>query len=146
MLTVCKRLRYFLSPSWASDTMWHGENGFSSRPRKPVFRSLLYWLSYETFVYFSGLTALLKVKLPLCLANYAPCYDDVGERGDIFPLFLTVAQDGGDWSAIPPSCFTPGKEPLVPVGYILAGCAPEPVWILCRRKSVRPCRESNPAV
>jgi hypothetical protein len=31
--------------------------------------------------------------------------------------FLTLALDGGEWSASCPGCFTPGKESLVPTGY-----------------------------
>jgi hypothetical protein len=42
--------------------------------------------------------------------------------------FLTLALDGGEWSAsCPGRALPPGKEPLVPNGEE-AGWAPEPVW------------------
>jgi hypothetical protein len=37
-----------------------------------------------------------------------------------------IALDGGEWSALRPSRFTPGKEPLLPIGQE-AGWAPEPL-------------------
>jgi hypothetical protein len=39
-----------------------------------------------------------------------------GGSGGRAPPFLTRALDEGEWSASRPSRFTPGKEPLVPIG------------------------------
>ena len=41
-------------------------------------------------------------------------------------LSLTLALDGGEWSAARPGCFTPGKDPVPKVQE--AGWAPGPVW------------------
>jgi hypothetical protein len=43
---------------------------------------------------------------------------------DVYPhVFLTSAQDGGEWSALRPAALPPGKEPPVPIGEE-AGWAP----------------------
>jgi hypothetical protein len=42
-----------------------------------------------------------------------------------FHEFLTLALDGGEWSASRPDRFTPRKEPLVPIGEE-AGWGPGP--------------------
>jgi hypothetical protein len=47
--------------------------------------------------------------------------------------FLTMALDGGEWSASQPGHFTPSKEPLVATEQE-AEWAPEPVWTLQRSK------------
>jgi hypothetical protein len=49
--------------------------------------------------------------------------------GGIAPtLFLTLALEGGEWSATcPDRALPPGKEPPVPTVQE-AGWAPEPVW------------------
>jgi hypothetical protein len=45
-----------------------------------------------------------KVKLPLCLINYAPCHEDVWGSGGIAPQFLTSALDRGERSVPTPLC------------------------------------------
>jgi hypothetical protein len=52
---------------------------------------------------------LCKIKLFLCLINYALCHKDICGSGGI-----ALGTDGGEWSASHPSRFNPGKEP--PVG------------------------------
>jgi hypothetical protein len=41
--------------------------------------------------------------------------------GDITPLFLTSALEGGEWSASRPGRFTPGKSPRYPLDRRLGG-------------------------
>jgi hypothetical protein len=36
--------------------------------------------------------------------------------GGIDPRILTLALDGGEWSALLPACFTPMERALVPIG------------------------------
>jgi hypothetical protein len=49
-------------------------------------------------------------------------------RGGIAPTFLTLALEGGEWSASRPGrALPPGEEPPVPTVQE-AGWAPEPVW------------------
>jgi len=50
------------------------------------------------------------------LLNYAPCHEDVWEMEVQLHAFLNLALDGGEWSASCPDCFTPRKEPPVPIG------------------------------
>jgi hypothetical protein len=57
-----------------------------------------------------------KVKLSLCLINYASRHEDVLGSGGIAPSFLTSAIDGGDWSASRPSRFPLAKHSSVPIG------------------------------
>jgi hypothetical protein len=68
-----------------------------------------------------------KVKLSQCF-NWAPHHGGVlGECRCSSTHPLTSALDGDEWSTSRPSLFTPGKEPLVPIGEE-AGWAPEPFW------------------
>jgi hypothetical protein len=53
-----------------------------------------------------------KVKLSLCLNNYALCHDDVLGSGGIASPFLISVPDEGEWSASWPSCFIHGTRPL----------------------------------
>jgi hypothetical protein len=56
-----------------------------------------------------------KVKLSLC-------YEDIQVIGVIAPPFVTLALDGGEWSASLPCCFTPqGKSPRYPLDRSLGG-------------------------
>jgi hypothetical protein len=45
-------------------------------------------------------------KSSLCLIKQAPRYEDVPESRSIAPPFLTLAVDGGEWSASRPCRFT----------------------------------------
>jgi hypothetical protein len=83
----------------------------------------------------------VKVKLSLCVINETPRHEDVWERGDIAPPFLTSALDGGQRSASRPGRFTsweidPGTH------WIGDWWAPEPTWLQWRDRNL-PCRESN---
>jgi hypothetical protein len=51
-----------------------------------------------------------KVKLSLCLINEVPHHEDEWESGSVAQLFLTLALDIGEWSALRPGRFTPGKR------------------------------------
>jgi hypothetical protein len=63
-----------------------------------------------------------KVKLPLCLTNYALCHEDVWGSGCTDPLFLTLTLVGGELSASRSTHFTPwGKSPQYPLDRRLGG-------------------------
>jgi hypothetical protein len=49
----------------------------------------------------------IKIKLSLCLFNYALCHEDVWRSRGIAAPFLTSALVGGEWSASRPGRFTP---------------------------------------
>jgi hypothetical protein len=54
-------------------------------------------------------------------------------------LFMTLAVDGGEWSASRPGhTLLPGKGPLVPIVQE-AGWAPEPVWTQRLQKNPFAC-------
>jgi hypothetical protein len=55
-------------------------------------------------------------------------HEDMGSGG-IAPPFLTSALDGGEWSGLRLSLFTPGKESLIPIGHG-AVWTPDLVWTL----------------
>jgi len=57
----------------------------------------------------------VNVKLSPCLTKYQTMKAYWGSGG-IVHTFLTSATDECDWSASRPNRFTPGKEPLLPVG------------------------------
>jgi hypothetical protein len=80
---------------------------------------------------------MVKARLSLCLINYAPRHKDIWGSGGKAPTLLTLALNGGEYSASCPGCFTPGEESLVPTGQE-AGWAPELVWMLWREKSLAP--------
>jgi hypothetical protein len=50
----------------------------------------------------------VKLKLSLCLINYDPLYEDIWGSG--VPPFLTLALNGGEWSASHPGGFIPREE------------------------------------
>jgi hypothetical protein len=52
-----------------------------------------------------------KVKLSMCLINWAPCHEDLLGSGVIVPPFYTSAVHGGQWSASCTCRFSVGKEP-----------------------------------
>jgi len=55
--------------------------------------------------------------VPVISLNGAPCHEGVlGEWMYSSTHSLTLAVDGGEWSASRSSRFNPGKEPLVPIG------------------------------
>jgi hypothetical protein len=51
----------------------------------------------------------VTVKLSLCLINLAPCDEHTGESGGIAPPYLTSTLHGGEWPALCPGRFIPGK-------------------------------------
>jgi hypothetical protein len=71
----------------------------------------------------------------------------MGERRYSSHSYLTLALDGGEWSASCPSrALPPGKGPLVPIG-LEAGWAPEPVWTQgLEEKSSAPAGDRTPIV
>jgi hypothetical protein len=72
-------------------------------------------------------TRKVKVKLFLCF-NWAPLHEDVlGVWRYSSTHSLTLALDGGEWSASRPGRFTPRESSPVPIG-LEAGWVPEPVW------------------
>jgi len=52
-----------------------------------------------------------KVKVSLCF-NGALCHEGILEEWRYSSPFLTLALDGGEWSASHPSCFTPRERAL----------------------------------
>jgi hypothetical protein len=66
--------------------------------------------------------------------------------GDITPQSLTLALDEGDGLVSRPGCFTPGKRtPGTHWIGLLAGCAPEPVWMLWTKENFSPAGNQTPA-
>jgi hypothetical protein len=66
--------------------------------------------------------------------------------GGMATPFLTSELHGGQWSALRPSRFTPGKKPLVSIGRE-AAWAPKQVWTLWNReKSLTSAGNQTPAV
>jgi hypothetical protein len=80
-----------------------------------LYSNYYYWVLYviRTFscIYqIIRITCVLKkVKLSVCLINWALCHEDIWGSGDIAPPFLTSALDGDEWSASRPGCYTPGE-------------------------------------
>jgi hypothetical protein len=76
----------------------------------------------EQFITYDDASSLLythfTVKLSLCFFfNWAPSHEGaLGEWRYRATHSLTSALDGGEWSALRPGRFTPGKDPLVPTG------------------------------
>jgi hypothetical protein len=52
----------------------------------------------------------IKVKLSLCLINWASRHEDILEGGGIAPPLLISVLDGGEWLASHPSRFNPGER------------------------------------
>jgi hypothetical protein len=69
---------------------------------------------------------MVKVKLPLCLINYAPGHEDISGSRDIAPPFFNPELDERGWSEV--ALFL-RREHLVPIEnkvyYI-----PETLWLL----------------
>jgi hypothetical protein len=51
-----------------------------------------------------------KVKLSMCLTNWALCHKGVRGSGCIDPIFFTLALASVEWSASRPGRFTPGER------------------------------------
>jgi hypothetical protein len=87
----------------------------------------------------------VKVKLSLWLINSALCHEDVWGSGCIAPPFLTLALDGGEWSTLHPSRFTPGE--IASSAYWKKGrMDPRASLNTVQMRKILPCWESNPAV
>jgi hypothetical protein len=92
-LTTLSKLRRLLTAEWKRDYEWcTGKN-----------------------VAYFRVKGKVKVKLSLCF-NSAPRHESVMEEWRYSSTHsLTLALDGGEWSASRPGRFIPGKEPLVPI-------------------------------
>jgi hypothetical protein len=55
------------------------------------------WVSCTAHLRF--FMRLHKVKLPVCVINWALCYEDLWLNGGIAPSFLTLVVHGGEWLA-----------------------------------------------
>jgi hypothetical protein len=78
---------------------------------------------------------LVKVKLSLCLIDYAPHHEDMGEWSTA-PPSLSSALDGGEWSASRSGCFIPRE-----------GVSGTTFWMLWRReKFVAPAENQTQAI
>jgi hypothetical protein len=85
-----------------------------------------------------------KVKLSQCF-KWAPCHEGIlGEWKYSSIHSLTWVLDGGGWSALRPSCFTP-RERAPDTHWIGAWVGPRPILDMAvKRKIPSPCWESNP--
>jgi hypothetical protein len=77
------------------------------------------------------------------LINQALCHEDVCGSGGTAPPFLTLALDGGEWSASRPCRFTFFKI-VHSVHWKESGWDSELVWTPWRREKSYPYRELNP--
>jgi hypothetical protein len=87
---------------------WHNTGAPYTKQTERVIHSLF---PFQPLSFHEWFLAWLqrgekRVKLSLCLTNYAPRHGDVWGSGGIDPLFLTSALDGGEWSASHPGRFT----------------------------------------
>jgi hypothetical protein len=82
--------------------------------------------------------------LSLCLINRALRHEDVWRSGGVAPPFLTLALDGGEWSASHPGRFTSGER--TPGTRWTGGCVDPRAGLdtVEKRKISCLCRESNP--
>jgi hypothetical protein len=94
--------------------VWHGDE-------KSVFLRISADSHMKRLFAYECVTALLRVKMSLCLVNYSPRHEDIWGSGYIFPPFLTAALDEGDWLATRPSRFTPEEIPLYALDRWLGG-------------------------
>jgi hypothetical protein len=88
----------------------------------------------------------VKVKVKLCLCfNWALCHEGVlGEWMYSSTRSLTLALDGGEWSASRPSRFSPRER--APSTHLIGGWV-GPRFVMdavVRRKIPSPCQDSNP--
>jgi hypothetical protein len=87
---------------------------------------------------------MVKVKLSLCLINYALCHDDIWGVEVYLHKFVTLALND-EWSVSCPSHFTLEESgPSTPTGQEAAR-APEAFWMLWKGGKIScPCQEWNP--
>jgi hypothetical protein len=79
--------------------------------------------------------------LALCLIHEVPCLEYVWGNGVIAPPLLTLAQEGGEWSAACPGEIARG------IHWIGDWMGPRPsLDAVERRKKFFPCREPNPVI
>jgi hypothetical protein len=90
-------------------------------------------------------TIKVKVKLSLCFINWVPCHEDVlGQWRYSFTHSLTLALDGGEWSASHPGHFTP-RERAPGTHWIGGWVGPRAVLDpVVKRKIPSPSQELNP--
>jgi hypothetical protein len=91
------------------------------------------------------ITIKVKVKLSLYFFNWAPCHKGILGSGGIAPhILLTLALDGGEWSASYPGHFTPRER--APGNHWIGGwVGPRAVLdALVKRKIPSPHQDSNP--
>jgi hypothetical protein len=81
-----------------------------------------------------------KIKLSLHIL-----WRHTGRKEVQFHSFLTLALDGGKWSASHPGCFTPEKQPWVATKKA-AGWAPEMVWIILRKEKSCTAHDLKPGL
>jgi hypothetical protein len=74
-------------------------------PYKKCFKNTPVMLIRDR-VYSSVTVDSRRIKLSLCLINYAPCHEYVLRSGGIAPSFLTSTLDGNEQSASQPDHFT----------------------------------------
>jgi hypothetical protein len=79
----------------------------------------------------------VRESYPWASINYAPSHEDVWGSEDIAPPFLTLALDGGEWSASNPCCFI-ASERALSTHCIGAAWAPEKVRMLWRTENLLP--------
>jgi hypothetical protein len=85
-----------------------------------------------------------KVKLSLCFFKWTPCYEGVLGGGGIVSCILTLALDGGEWSASRPGRFTP-RERAPGIHWIGGWVSPRAILdVVGKRKIPSPCQKSNP--
>jgi hypothetical protein len=95
------------------------------------------------FLHYKNETHLLKWLGPCALTEHHTMEADWGS-GSIPPCILTLALDGGEWSAVCPSCFTPRERDP---GTHQTGGQMGPrasLDMAMKRKIPSPCWDSNP--
>jgi hypothetical protein len=106
----------------------------------------IYWhKQWVNFIYLCFLYYVRgkKVKLSLCLNNYALRHEGEWGSGCIDSHFLNLNTNYGVSGQLhAPNVLPRGKEPPVPIGKG-AGWAPEPIWTMWRRENYGPYRGSN---
>jgi hypothetical protein len=85
----------------------------------------------------------VKVKLSLCLINYALCHEDLWGTGVITPPFLTSAPDAGERSASRLGRFTP-REIAADNHWIGGWVGPRAGLDVVEKRKILRCREINP--
>jgi hypothetical protein len=79
----------------------------------------------------------------MSLINQTPCHEDIWGNGGVVPSFLTVALDGGEWSASLPARFTPGE--IAHCTLRIGGCVgPRAGLYTMENRKPCSCQDSNP--